>query len=197
MQSVVSAPTPDLKPHRFTIEDYLAMGSAGILDPEDRVELVDGQVVAMSPIGNWHSTSVRRLARIFLAQVPEAVLVDVQNGLDIGVHTQVVPDLMLIPVAFSAWDKPVRGQDVLLVVEVAESSIASDRTIKARLYATAGVPEYWVVDLTGRAVEAFRDPREGSYRSRTVYTSGDVVQAEMVAGIAIPVAEVVPPRDAG
>ncbi|MFT4605021.1 MAG: Uma2 family endonuclease [Rhodothermales bacterium] len=82
-----------ITPHRFTIEDYLRMGEAGILSPEDRVELTHGQVVSMSPIGNWHSAAVERLSRFLHDQIREPWRVVVQSGLNIGDDTQLVPDL--------------------------------------------------------------------------------------------------------
>ncbi len=182
------------QPHRFSIEDYLAMGEAGILSREDRVELIDGQVVAMSPIGNPHMTSVRRLAHRLRRQVSQEVMVDVQNGLNIGENTQVVPDLMLVPTERISWAKPLQGKDVLLVVEVADTSLERDRHAKQGLYAKSGIPEYWIVDLIGRCLEVYRDPAEGRYTSRTVHLPGAVVSAKLVSEVALPVEEVVPPE---
>jgi len=171
------------------------MGETGILQPEDRVELIDGQIVAMSPIGNWHSTSVRLLARFFQAQVPRTLVVDIQNPLNVGKTTQVIPDLALIRADRDPWNTPVRGQDCVLVVEVAETSLATDRTTKMALYATVGVPEYWVVDLAGRTVEVYRNPESGVYRSRAIHGRGKVVAPEAAPDVAVPVSEVIPPPD--
>jgi Uma2 family endonuclease len=193
MQATMSVRTAHLKPHRFTIGEYLAMGETGILQPEDRVELIDGRIVAMSPIGNWHHTSVRWLARLLHAQVPDGLFVDTQGPVNIGENTQVVPDLALIHANRDTWDTPVRGQDCVLVVEVAESSLAADRTTKMAVYAAAGVPEYWVVDLAGRAVEVYRDPESSVYRSRTIHRRGEVVTLQGAPEVAVAVSEVVPP----
>jgi Uma2 family endonuclease len=195
MQTTVSVRTAHLQPHRFTISEYLAMGEIGILQPEDRVELIDGQIVAMSPIGVWHSTSVRLLARLFQAQVPKSLVVDIQNPLNVGETTQVVPDLALIRADRNPWKTPVRGQDCVLVVEVAETSLATDRTTKMALYATVGIPEYWIVDLAGRTIEVYGDPDAGVYRSRAIHGRGVVVTPEAVPDVAVPVSEVIPPPD--
>jgi Uma2 family endonuclease len=190
MPAIVSTRTAHFKPHRFTISEYLAMGSAGILDADDRVELIDGQVVGMSPIGNWHTTSVRRLARHLHAQLPEELRVDVQGPVNIGEHTQVTPDVALIRASQDGWATSVRGQDCLLVVEVAESSL------KMALYAAAGIPEYWVVDLAGRTVEVYTNGRQDGYGSRTVHHRGSVVAPHAVPKARVQVSNVVPPPDA-
>lgn len=181
-------------PHRFTIKDYLAMGESGIISPEDRVELIDGQVVEMSPIGNWHLASVRLLTNLLNQQVPEGVMVDTQNGLNLGEHDQIMPDLMLIPTERIHWDRPIGGEDVLLIIEVAESSLEADRHTKLCMYAEAGIPEYWIVDLNGRAVEVYREPENGGYSSLRVLTAGEMVSAIRVTEVVVGVADVVPPE---
>ncbi|NNE71691.1 MAG: Uma2 family endonuclease [Rhodothermales bacterium] len=189
-------PDPEVypAPHRFSIEDYLAMGRAGILSGKDRVEFIDGQVVEMSPIADWHIKSVRRLGHLLRGQLPSSVVIDAQNALDVGQHTQVVPDLMVLPEASLSWEWPVAGHECLLLIEVADSSLEADRTTKSATYAAAEVPEYWIVDLAGRAVEVYRDPSAGRYASRTVYGAGAVISAVLVPGLAVPVADVVPPK---
>ena len=182
-----------LSPHRFTIKEYVAMGESGIITPEDRVELIDGLVVEMSPIGNWHLASVRLLANLLNRQVPHGVMVDTQNGLNLGQHDQVMPDLMLIPTERIHWDRPIGGEDVLLVIEVAESCLKADRHTKLGMYAEAGIPEYWIVDLNGRAVEVYREPLDGGYTSREVFCDAETVSPVRVPGVLVPVGEVVPP----
>lgn len=190
MQTAV-APA-ELKPHRFTIEDYLKMGEAGILTPEDRVELIDGEVVAMSPIGNWHIASIMRLTKMFADQLPDELGLSPQGGLNIGRHTQLVPDIVVARVE-NVWETGIRGPDCVLVVEVAQSSLESDRTRKKGIYASEGVPEYWIVDLEGRAVEVYREPVGETYRRRTVFGREAVIASEAVPGVSIPVSEVTPP----
>lgn len=182
-------------PYRFTVQDYVAMGESGIISLEDRVELIDGQVVEMSPIGNWHLASVRLLTNLLNQQVPAGVMVDTQNGLNLGRHDQIMPDLMLIPTERIQWDRPIGGDDVLLIIEVAESSLEADRHTKLAMYAEAGIPEYWIVDLNGRAIEVYREPEEGGYASRRVHSDEEAVSAERVSEILVQVVDVVPPKD--
>ena len=184
-----------VQPHRFTIRDYLKMGEVGILTREDRVELIDGQVVKMTPLGNRHRASVLRLAELLHRIVPEDITVMIQNGLDIGDHHQVEPDAALVRVPDDLWDRPVTPSDCLLVVEVADSSLEVDRQAKLSLYAAAGVPEYWIIDLEGRQVEVHRDPNKDTYDSRTVHGPGEQVTALLVPQVRIPVAHVTPPKD--
>lgn len=194
MEAIMPDPEVSPAPYRFTVEEYLAMGRAGILSGEDRVELIDGQVVEMSPIGDWHIKSVRRLGHLLRGQVPSTVVIDAQNALDVGQHTQVVPDLMVLPEATLSWERPVAGHECLLLIEVADSSLEADRTTKTATYAAAEVPEYWIVDLAGRAIEVYRDPSAARFGSRTVHGTGAVISALLVPGLAVPVADVVPPR---
>ncbi len=193
MQTAV-VPAKDA-PYRFTIEDYLKMGEAGILLPEDRVELIDGQVVAMSPIGTWHVVSIMRLNRILAGQLGKGYGLSPQGGLNIGKHSQLVPDIVVVP-SEDQWDTGLRGPDCLLVIEVAQTSLATDRTTKKAIYASEGVPEYWIVDLSARAVEVYRDPQDGDYRSRTRYTREMVVPCDSVPGVSVPVSDITPPLEA-
>lgn len=171
------------------------MGETGILRPEDRVELIDGQVVTMSPIGNWHIAAIARLNRILAEQVDEAYCLSPQGGLNIGRHTQLVPDFVVARVE-DPWETGVTGPDAVLVIEVSYSSLASDRTTKKAIYAAEGVPEYWIVDLAGRSVEVYRDPREGEYVTRTVYGPGSAVPCSVIPGVSVPVSQVTPPEEA-
>ncbi len=193
----VSASRVPLNPYRFTIRDYLRMGEAGILRPEDRVELTQGQVVSMSPTGNWHSAAVERLSRLLHDQIREPLRVVVQNAINIGEDTQLLPDLAVVGPQRSTWEMGFRGQDCLLVIEVAQSSLATDRTTKKAIYAAEGIQEYWIVDLEGRAVEVYCDPQDGDYRSRTIHPGGEVIASVSVAEVSVPVVEITPPVEEG
>ena len=150
---------------RFTADEYQAMGRAGILREDDRVELIDGEVLAMSPIGPPHIGAVNRLNRLFTLRVGEAAIVQVQLPVRLDPHSEPQPDLVLLkPRADFYGTAAAAPDDILLAVEVAQSSLAYDRGIKADLYARRNVAEYWIVDLVHGTVIRHIDPAGGRYR---------------------------------
>jgi len=150
---------------RFTVEEYHRMTEARILTEDDRVELIDGEIVEMTPIGSRHAACVTRLNHLFSAQVGQVALVSVQNPIRLGEHSEPQPDLALLRPRsdFYAQAHPGPG-DILLVVEVAEVSAHYDRAIKLPLYAQAGIPEVWLVDLAHDRVEVCRSPEPRGYQ---------------------------------
>lgn len=158
----VAAP---LARRRFTVDEYHRMAEAGILREDDRVELLDGEIVEMTPIGPAHAGQVNRLTRIFTGRLGDRAVVSVQNPIVLGTHWEPEPDVVLLrPRADYYRSAHPRPDDVLLVVEVAETSLARDREVKLRAYAAAGVPELWIVDLAGSGLEVCRDPAGDEYR---------------------------------
>lgn len=161
-------PAPMSIPRRsFTREDFHAMGAAGILTREDRVELLEGEVLVMSPIGSRHAACVDRLNRAFFAsgRLAGRALVRVQNPLAASPRSELQPDLMLLADRDDdyAFGHP-EPTDVLLLVEVADSSIEYDRRTKLPLYAAIGVGEVWLVNLADDRIEACSEPTPDGYR---------------------------------
>jgi Uma2 family endonuclease len=173
---------------RFTVEEYHRMAEAGILSEDDRVELLEGEIVAMSPIGSKHAACVDRLTRYFDRQVGDHAIVRVQNPIRLGEHSEAQPDLALLKPRpdFYASSHP-GPEDVLLVVEVAESSATVDREVKVPLYARFGVPEVWVVDLAGEQVEVFRQPSPQGYQDLRTLRRGEVVSPLLLPELPLPV----------
>ncbi|MEE9285700.1 MAG: Uma2 family endonuclease [Dehalococcoidia bacterium] len=149
----------------FTVEEYYKMAQAGILSEDDRVELLDGEIVEMTPIGSKHAACVKRMIRLFSELVGGRAIVSAQDPIRIGERSEPQPDLaLLVPRSdFYAAAHP-GPEDVLLVIEVAETSADFDRQVKAPLYARAGVREVWLVDLPSRRVEVYRSPSGDTYR---------------------------------
>ncbi len=149
----------------FTVEEYYKMAQAGILSEDDRVELLDGEIVQMPPMGSAHASAVDRLTRLLAHRVGERAIVRVQSPIHLGERSEPQPDLaLLVPRSdFYAAAHP-GPEDVLLVIEVAETSADFDRQVKAPLYARAGVREVWLVDLPSRRVEVYRSPSGDTYR---------------------------------
>lgn len=149
---------------RFTVDEYEAMGAAGILGEDDRVELIDGEILTMSPPGPPHYGTVNRLTHLFVRLAGETAVVHVQSPVRVDRYSEPQPDLALLrPRADYYAGARVTPVDVLLAIEVADTSLAFDRTVKAALYARRGIVEYWIVDVHSRAVIRHADPRDGRY----------------------------------
>ncbi|MGH9254042.1 MAG: Uma2 family endonuclease [Vicinamibacterales bacterium] len=155
-----------LTKRRFTADDYQRMGQAGILSKDDRVELIAGEVVAMTPIGPRHNAAVNRATRAMVTLVGDKAIVQVQGSVRLDLYHEPQPDLVLLRPRADYYASRLPGPaDIFLVVEVAESSIDYDREVKARLYAELGVQEYWLVDLNENLVSSHSKPEGGSYLS--------------------------------
>lgn len=179
--------------HRFTVEEFRKMGEAGIFGEDDRVELVEGEILEMTPIGWRHVESVNALTGL-LADLRETgrFVVSVQNPLVLGEHGEHYPDLVL-------YREGVRGRvpearDTLVVVEVADTSVYYDRNVKLPLYARAGVPEAWLVDLRAGVVEVHSEPHADSYGAVRTYARGEVVRSTTLAEVVAFGADEVLPR---
>src|SRR5262245_2362421 len=150
---------------RFTRAEYHRMAEAGILGRHDRVELIRGEVIQKLPIGRRHRAFVDNLNRLLVMALGNRAIVSVQQPVVLADDTEPEPDLTVLrhrPVPYK--DREAYAEDVLLLIEVADTSLAYDRSTKLRLYAEAGIREYWVVDCDAEAVEVHRDPEAGGYR---------------------------------
>jgi Uma2 family endonuclease len=167
--------------HRLTVADYYRMAEVGILAPDARVELIDGEIIDMAPPGSLHAATVDRLARILMRAAGDAAIVRVQNPVRLSLHSEPQPDLALLRPRddFYAAHHPL-PPDALLVVEVADSSLHFDRDTKMRLYAQNGVPEAWLVDLRNRKLIRHCTPRQDQY---TVVDEPDLAGALRVAAL--------------
>jgi Uma2 family endonuclease len=155
---------PLLKRHRLTVADYYRMGEVGIFAPEARVELIEGEIIDMAPIGSKHASMVARVAQAAMSAAGSAAIVYPQNPLRLGDRSEPEPDLMLLkPRADFYADSHPTAADVLLLIEVADTSARYDREIKLPLYARHGVQEVWIVDLEARLVRFHREPTGDAY----------------------------------
>ncbi|MCC6472670.1 MAG: Uma2 family endonuclease [Burkholderiales bacterium] len=150
----------------FTAEEFHRMGEAGILGREDRIELIDGELVNMAPIGKVHASRVNRLDRLLQRAVGEDVLVWVQSPISLPPRSEPQPDIALLRARPDDYASalPVAA-DVLLVIEVADSSLAYDRDVKLGLYARHGIPECWILDIEHRKLQIYREPTLEGYRA--------------------------------
>jgi Uma2 family endonuclease len=182
----------ELNRRLFTVHDYYRMAEAGILHDDDRVELIEGEIIQMPPIGSLHASVVDRFTALIYSQSqPQLVHVRVQNPVRLDDRSEPVPDLALLrPQADRYRSAHPTPRDVLLLVEVSDTTLAYDRDIKLPLYATAGVPEVWIANIAAQQIEIYRDPAECEYRSRTEARTGEVVSPLLVPELALPISEV-------
>ena len=176
---------------RFTREEYSQMAEAGILKPTDRVELIRGEIVEMSPIGRRHQAFVDNLTQLLIMRVAGRAIVSVQNPLVLAEDTEPEPDLKILRRRSVPYKElETHADDVLLVIEVAESSLSYDRSTKQRLYAEAGISEYWVVDCAAESVEVHRTLQAGSYRDVSRLTGVAPVNPLAFPDIRVTLAEI-------
>ena len=181
----------EINRHRFTAREYQAMGEAGVLGEDDRVELVGGEIVDMAPIGSRHLACVVALNHLLGEASAGRFFVSAQNPVRLGERDEPQPDLSLLgrrprPEASA----PPGPQDVLAVVEVSDTTLPYDRNVKLPLYAGAGIQEAWVVDLEGQKVEVHHGPGPGGYRDLWSFGPRERVSSVVVGGLSVPVDEV-------
>jgi Uma2 family endonuclease len=164
---------------RFSVADYHRMGEAGILGPELRTELIDGEVVEMPPIGHPHAGTVKLLSNLLKEHLGATAIVSVQDPVWLNDHTEPLPDLALLRPRPDYYRNghPTPG-DVLLIIEVADSSLSYDRDVKLPRYALAGIPEVWLVDLAGRRLLRHCQPAGRTY--------ADVAELADLSAVSLP-----------
>lgn len=165
--------------YRISADEYQQMGDAGVFPPDARVELIEGEIIEVPPIGSRHAGKVERLVDLLRQAVGDRAMVRTQEPSVVGKYSVPQPDVTVVTrrddYYESAHPEP---RDVLLVVEVAESSLAFDRDVKTAMYARSGVAELWVVDVAGQRITRSASPRNG------VYTESQVVRAGEMIGVA-------------
>lgn len=178
--------------HRFTVDDFARLGEAGIFAEDDRVELIDGEIRDMTPIGPPHAWIVNRLLRRLVLQLADRAWVSAQNPLRLDGHTEPQPDLVVARGGEDDYaERHPEAGDVLFVVEVADSSLRYDRAEKMPRYARAGIPEAWLVDVAGRAVTVCTVPGPGGYAREQVFRPGAAIESAAVAGLRVAVDQIV------
>lgn len=178
--------------HRFSVDEYEAMIRRGILSEDDRVELIRGEIIEKMPIGDEHSASVKKLNRILSGLVGDRAIVSVQDPIRLE-DSEPEPDIALLRPRsdFYASGKP-QASDVLLLIEVADTSLEFDRTVKRPLYAQAGIQELWIVNLADRSVEIYRQPKPtGEFQFVRILTPGQRADVQAIPGLAIDVDAIV------
>jgi Uma2 family endonuclease len=178
-----------LAKHWINAEEYERMGAAGIFPPDARLELIEGDIFEMSPIGSPHAACVTYLTQVF-HELGRGFQVRVQNPVRLNDFSEPQPDIMLARwrADFYRGAHPTPA-DVLLVVEVADTTVVTDRTVKVPLYAAAGVAEVWLVNIPEERVEIYSDPAEGAYRLASQHARGETAHSPTLAGLGVSVDE--------
>ncbi len=176
----------------FSLEEYHRMGEAGIFAPDERVELISGVIRRMSPKGRRHSIAVALANRLFVTRLQGRASVQVQDSVTLeAVHSEPEPDLV---VSSNPNVRELRSHlsPPILAVEVSESSLRFDRSVKADLYAAAGISEYWIVNLVEDVLEVYRDPREGAYATKFVLGRGGRIAPLAFPDLEVAVTDLLP-----
>ena len=189
--SVQEATLVQVTRHRFTVADYERMCQAGIFSENERLELVCGEVIQMSPIGERHAACVAILTQLVTLRLQRSALVWVQNPLRLDEYSEPQPDLAVLKPrdAHYRTSKPT-PDDVLIVIEVSDSTLEYDRKVKMPLYAGAGIAEAWVVNLPEERIEVYGGPAGGEYRTVRSYARRQKLQSHTLAPLRLSVSKV-------
>ncbi|WP_295435690.1 Uma2 family endonuclease [uncultured Thiodictyon sp.] len=177
---------PGPKRHAITVNEYFRMGETGVLGPDARVELIEGDLIDMPPIGPIHAGKTNRLNRLLTTAVGAQAIVSTQNPVVLGRLTAPQPDLALLRYRDDYYELTHPGpEDCLLLIEVSESSLAHDRRTKLPLYARFRIPEVWIIDCPGRHFDVHLDPEEGRYTRRLRVTDLSRVEIAALPGVVL------------
>jgi Uma2 family endonuclease len=187
----MNAVLEDVKPYRFTVEEYFRMGEIGVFAPEARVELIEGEIIEMPPIKPPHSGTVITLNRLLVPRCADKALVSVQNPMIISNFSAPQPDFAVLRPRHDDYQgKLPEVNDVILAIEVANTTLRYDLGRKSPLYARHGIRELWVIDVNEQVVHVCRDPSETGYRSTATLRGQDRVSIEAIPTVSIGLNEI-------
>jgi Uma2 family endonuclease len=156
---------------KFTVEQYHQMAEQEILNHQENLELIQGEIVTMSPIGFRHAATINRLLNSFLElQLAGKAIISIQNSIALGEHSEPQPDVVLLkPTETFYGDRLPEAKDILLLIEVADSSLIYDQTVKVPLYAQHQITEVWLINLNQQQLERYTGPQNNSYQNKTIF----------------------------
>jgi Uma2 family endonuclease len=177
--------------HRITADEYHRMAEVGLLAPDARVELIEGEIIDMAPIGKDHMSVVDQLNRLFMRAVGDEAIVRIQGSVRLSRMSEPEPDLVLLkPRADFYRSEFASAADTLLVIEVSESSLRYDRDVKVPFYARHGVPEVWIVDLPNNQLLVYGSPNEGAYTQQASIAQPKLLPVTALPGISVDLSSV-------
>ncbi|MBW4650673.1 MAG: Uma2 family endonuclease [Kastovskya adunca ATA6-11-RM4] len=176
---------------KFTVEQYHKMVDSGILTEDDRVELIRGEIVEMSPIGTRHAACVRRLNTLFSRKLDKRALIDIQNPVELDDTSEPQPDIALLQPREDFYEeRHPQSKDIFLILEVADTTVKYDREVKIPLYAEDNIVEVWLVDINGRCVEVYREPTPDGYQTIQKFEQGQSLSIQAFPNVNITVNEI-------
>jgi Uma2 family endonuclease len=182
---------------RFNVDEFHGMAQAGFLGPEHaRMELLDGEILELMPIGQRHAAQTNRLTRVLSARLPVGFLLQVQNPIRLNRVSEPLPDISIVRGSeLDFLQAPPSPAATVLLIEVADSSLEHDLGSKSAAYAQAGIPEYWVFDLENRKLRCFRNPENGEFRETLVLKEGDSVSLRTMSELSFSVTDLMLPAE--
>ena len=193
-----SIPTSTPQTRKFTVAEYYRMAEVGILGPDERVQLIEGEIIVMPPIGPGHADNVDEFNEVLARYAPGRYRVRIQNPVRLNDGSEPEPDVALLrrrPEGYGAAHP--NPSDVLLVIEVADSTLEYDRQVKAHVYGRAGIPETWVRNLPEDCIERFTQPGPDGYTQHTVHRRGETLTPVALPDLELAVADLLPPKAGG
>ena len=185
---------PSIPRRPITVEEFFQMGSAGIFRDDERIELIDGEIVEMSPIGNEHLWIVTLLVNLISRNVNSNRLVQAQNPIRLQSETALQPDIaVLSSYPQSIEDSPASPKDILLLIEVSDTSLRFDQRVKVPIYAESGIAEIWIVDVAARTVIVYRDLAHQSYRTMTTHKMDDKLTPTLIPELTLDLRQIFNP----
>jgi Uma2 family endonuclease len=181
--------------HRITLDEYHRMAAAGVFGPDSRIELISGELIEMAPIYPPHASSVDRILYQLITRLRERAWVRCQNPVTLPPDSEPQPDLVLARLDRRSYcDQHPGPDDILLAVEVAESTLELDRDVKIPLYARSGIPEAWLVNLVDDEIAVYRDPADAWYRTVQTHRRGESITPFAFPDTSFAVEDLLPPK---
>jgi Uma2 family endonuclease len=188
---IALAPTITLPRHQFTVTDYHKMIESGILGEDDPIELIYGELIKMSPMNAKHASLIGHLLGLLHERLGRKVFITSQTPLRAATNSEPEPDIMVLKSRPDRYRTALpQAEDVLLIIEVSDTTLTYDRDVKAPLYASAGLSEYWLINLNENCIEVFREPTPNGYRQQTKFWRADTLSLLAFPEVAITAGEI-------
>jgi Uma2 family endonuclease len=175
---------------RFSVDEYYKLIELGILKDYEKAEIIGGELIKKMPVGDRHAFAVDKLNRYFSRNLPDEILVRVQNPVRLTDYNEPEPDLALADLTKFDGKRHPRPEEILLLVEVSDSTLKYDRDTKLALYAESKIPEVWIVNLPNNIIEIHQNPGEGIYQLAKIFKRGEKIESEVLTGLNLSVDEV-------
>ncbi len=173
--------TATLKRRLLTVDEYHKMGEAGILKPDDKVELINGEIITMSPINSKHASYVKRINALFTKLVGEDAIISIQDPVRLNKHSEPEPDIAILKFRADYYSKKhPTAEDVILLIEVSDSSVNVDRSFKLPLYAKSGIQEFWIINLKNNQIEVYKNPKGDTYETKEIFKKEKSIKLEQL-----------------